>query len=186
MAASKNPKVELHGKKVFLRPPRAGDFPEFAALMKVQRAEYRGFVTRQVKRKWFNDFVSCWQDRHARSFLICRQPDGAIVGSIGVFNIVHRNTKTAFTGYSIGARHVRLGYATEALQLALRFAFKQLKLHRIEASIQPHNAPSIALVKRAGFTCEGVARRFIKVGGRWRDHQRWAILADEWRGLRRN
>ena len=182
MAMSK--KITLRGKKVFLRPPKKADFQEFAALMKIRRAEFHGFVTRHVKRKWFNEFVSRWQGEDARSFLICRQPDGVIVGSIGVFNIVRRNANTAFTGYSIGARHVRQGYATEALQLALGFAFKKLKLHRIEASIQPHNAPSIALVKRAGFACEGLARREVKIGGRWRDHERWAILAEEWRPLR--
>jgi ribosomal-protein-alanine N-acetyltransferase len=185
MAASKNPRIELHGKKIFLRPPTSKDFRGFAALMKIQRAEYRGFVTRQVKRNWFNEFVSRWQDEHARSFLICRQPDGAIVGSIGIFNIVRRNAKTAFTGYSVGAAHLRQGYATEALQLVLRFAFKKLKLHRLEASIQPHNAPSIALAKRAGFVHEGLSSRLVKIGGRWRDHERWAILAEDWRPLRR-
>lgn len=185
MAMNKKPTVELRGKKVFLRPPTTRDFLEFAALMKIQHVEFRGFVTRQVKRKWFNEFVSRWQGEDARSFLICRQPDGEIVGSIGVFNIVRRNANTAFTGYSIGARHVRQGYATEALQLALGFAFKILKLHRIEASIQPHNVPSLALVKRAGFRCEGLSRRLVKIGGRWRDHERWAILAEDWRPLRR-
>ena len=110
--------------------------------------------------------------------------DGAIVGSIGVFNITRRYAQNAFIGYAIGAPHLRQGYATEALQLALRFAFKDLKLHRVEATIQPQNAPSRALVRRAGFACEGLSRRMLKIGGRWRDHERWAILAEDWRPLR--
>ena len=73
------------------------------------------------------------------------------------------------------------GYMTEALQLALHYAFKSLRLHRLEANIQPSNAASIALVKRAGFVLEGYSERYLKVCGRWRDHERWAITAERWR-----
>jgi ribosomal-protein-alanine N-acetyltransferase len=70
---------------------------------------------------------------------------------------------------------------TEAIALMLRYAFADLRLHRIEANIQPGNVASIALVKRAGFVKEGFSRRYLKIGGRWRDHERWAILAEDWR-----
>ena len=69
---------------------------------------------------------------------------------------------------------------TEALQLMLRPAFKCLKLHGIEANIQPKNIASIALVKRSGFTLEGYSRRYLKIGGKWQDHERWAILSEDW------
>lgn len=74
---------------------------------------------------------------------------------------------------------------TEAIQLVLSYAFNDLKLHRIEANIQPHNTASLALVKRAGFTNEGYSRRYLKICGRWQDHERWAILAEDWRAMRR-
>jgi len=83
--------------------------------------------------------------------------------------------RSACVGYFIGAAHSRQGFATEALQLILQFAFKQVKLHRTEANIQPQNVPSIALVKRAGFTREGYSRRYLKIARRWRDHERWAF-----------
>ena len=70
---------------------------------------------------------------------------------------------------------------TEALKLVLRYAFKDLKLHRLEANIQPGNMASVALVKRAGFVREGYSRRYLKICGRWRDHERWAILAEDWK-----
>jgi len=63
----------------------------------------------------------------------------------------------------------------------LRHVFVTMKLHRLEANIQPRNAASIAVVKRAGFSLEGYSRRYLKIGGRWRDHERWAILAEDWR-----
>ena len=54
-----------------------------------------------------------------------------------------------------------------------------ISLHRLEASIQPANERSIALVRAAGFTREGFSRRYLKIGGRWRDHEHWAILAED-------
>jgi ribosomal-protein-alanine N-acetyltransferase len=54
-----------------------------------------------------------------------------------------------------------------------------MSLHRVEANIQPNNAASIALVKRCGFRLEGFSPRYLKIAGEWRDHERWALLADE-------
>ena len=67
----------------------------------------------------------------------------------------------------------------DGLELALRLAFGSLGLHRLEANIQPGNASSVALVKGAGFRLEGYSRRYLKISGRWRDHERWAILAED-------
>jgi ribosomal-protein-alanine N-acetyltransferase len=89
--------------------------------------------------------------------------------------------QNAYLGYYIGAKHAGQGYMTEALRLALRYAFEHLKLHRLEANIQPANVASIALVKRAGFIREGYSRRYLKICGRWRDHERWAMLAEDWK-----
>jgi [ribosomal protein S5]-alanine N-acetyltransferase len=79
------------------------------------------------------------------------------------------------------AAYAGQGYMTEAMRLLLREAFSGLDLHRIEANIQPGNKPSIALAKRCGFELEGFSPRYLKVGGRWRDHERWAIRAETWR-----
>jgi ribosomal-protein-alanine N-acetyltransferase len=57
-------------------------------------------------------------------------------------------------------------------------------LHRLEANIQPGNRASLRLVRRLGFKREGYSRRYLKIRGRWCDHERWAILAEEWRRSR--
>lgn len=89
--------------------------------------------------------------------------------------------QSGYLAYYIGASHAGQGYMTEALQLMLRTAFRTLRLHRVEANIQPGNRASIALVERAGFRREGYSRRYLKIARRWRDHERWALLAEEWR-----
>jgi len=72
-------------------------------------------------------------------------------------------------------------WAEPPFVLALRHAFRPLKLHRVEANIQPENVASIRLVERLGFRREGFSPRYLKIGGRWRDHVRYALLAEEWR-----
>jgi ribosomal-protein-alanine N-acetyltransferase len=73
---------------------------------------------------------------------------------------------------------------SEALQLVLARAFDEMELHRLEANIQPGNHRSIRLVQRAGFVREGFSERYLQIGGQWRDHERWALRAEQWRRLR--
>jgi len=113
-------------------------------------------------------------------WLIIRRADEAILGAIEVSQIVHGKFRSAYLGYHIGAAFARQGYMREALTLAITRAFRGLRLHRLEANIQPENRASINLVKQLGFRREGYSPRYLKIAGRWRDHERWAILADEW------
>ena len=81
-------------------------------------------------------------------------------------------------GYYVGAPFASRGHLTEGVGLALRHAFGRLRLHRIEANIQPENEASRRVAARNGFRLEGYSPRYLKIGGRWRDHERWAALAD--------
>ena len=112
-----------------------------------------------------------------RAFLVCRLEDRAIAGVINVSQIFHGNFQSAYLGYYGGAPFIGRGYMSEGLRLVLRHAFGALGLHRLEANIQPGNRASIRLVRRVGYRREGYSRRYLKIGGRWRDHERWAITA---------
>jgi ribosomal-protein-alanine N-acetyltransferase len=85
----------------------------------------------------------------------------------------------------IGAPYARYAYMREALELVARYAFTRLRLHRLEANVQPTNTASLALVRTFGFEREGYSRCYLRIAGRWRDHERWALLAADWRGRRR-
>jgi len=182
--SAKPRQMTLHGKRIFLRPPRTADYREFAKLMKANARVYRGLVPRFKGRKQFEDYLARCRRDDFFGFLICRKEAHAIVGNINLFHIIRRGLQSACIGYLVGASHARQGLATEALQLMIRFAFTKARLHRVEADIQPGNLPSIALVRRAGFSCEGLSRRYVKICGKWRDHERWALLAEDWRRLR--
>jgi ribosomal-protein-alanine N-acetyltransferase len=69
---------------------------------------------------------------------------------------------------------------TAGLRAVLGAVFGELGLHRVEANVQPGNARSLRVVRRLGFEKEGFSRRYLKVDGDWRDHERWALIAENW------
>ena len=169
------------GENVFLRLPTNIDQTEFIALNRASKRFHRGLVSPPTTSDQFTAFLQRSNKEDSVCALVCRVTDGSIVGAINLSQIFRSGFQNAYLGYYKGARYAGQGYMTEALSLMLSYAFRHLKLHRLEANIQPANAASIALVKRAGFTREGFSRRYLKVRGRWRDHERWAILTEDWK-----
>jgi ribosomal-protein-alanine N-acetyltransferase len=118
--------------------------------------------------------------------VVCRLDDDALIGVFNFSEIVRGAFESSYLGYYAFAPHAGHGYMSEGLNLVLALAFVKLKLHRVEANVQPTNRASVSLVRRAGFTHEGFSRRYVKIAGRWRDHERFAMLAEDWRRLRRS
>ena len=117
------------------------------------------------------------EDRHYR-FLVIHRDSGGIAGVININDVIRGSFQSASIGYYAFAPYAVRGLMRAGLLLVLKQAFQKLKLHRLEANIQPDNRASIALVKKCGFVREGLSRRLIKVRGRWQDHERWAILSE--------
>jgi ribosomal-protein-alanine N-acetyltransferase len=95
--------------------------------------------------------------------------------------IVRGGLQSAYLGFYALEPHAGAGHMAAGVGALLRRAFGELHLHRVEANVQPDNTRSLALVERLGFRREGFSPRYLKVGGRWRDHVRLALLAEEWR-----
>jgi len=169
------------GTRVYLRIPNKRDMDEFLTLNRASTQLHRGLVSPPTNPTQFTAFLKRCRRADCACFLICRVADGKIVGAINLSQIFLGGFRNAYLGYHVGAPYAGQDYMTEAIQLMLEYAFTQLKLHRLEANIQPGNAASLALIKRAGFVREGYSRRYLKICGRWRDHERWAILAEDWK-----
>jgi len=178
--ATTNAKNIVKGERVFLRLPLKRDGEEFMAVNRRSASFNRGLASPPTRPDQYEQFLKRNAKADGVCFLVCRAEDNAIMGSIALSQIFRGGFQNAYLGYHIGAEFAGHGYMTEAIQLMLRHAFVDLKLHRLEANIQPGNVASIALVKRAGFVLEGYSGRYLKICGRWRDHERWAILAEDW------
>jgi ribosomal-protein-alanine N-acetyltransferase len=130
-------------------------------------------------RKKFEAHVKRMNSDSHRGFLVVLRRSDEIVGVINLGNIVRGLLQGAYVGYYAFAPHAGKGLMHEGMQLVLKHAFRKLKLHRLEANIQPGNHASIRLARSCGFVREGLSRRYLKVAGKWKDHQRWAILAED-------
>jgi [ribosomal protein S5]-alanine N-acetyltransferase len=178
---TKNANSRSAGKEVYLRYPRPGDFKELAQLYRRSSSHFHGLVSPRFDRKSFDRLLAEEHNDAAELFLIIRLVDDAIVGTIGLSQIFRKRFQNAYLGYLLGSGYTGNGYMTEAVRLIVRFAFRDLKLHRIEANVQPNNEPSLAVLRRTGFKKEGYSERYLKIGGRWCDHERWAITRENWR-----
>src|SRR5262249_14973211 len=113
-------------------------------------------------------------------FFVVVKTSRELAGVINISEIVHGSFQSGYLGYYAFAPHSGQGYMTEGLRAVVSRAFHVLRLHRLEANIQPGNTHSQRLVQRLGFRNEGFSPRYLKIAGRWRDHERWAVTAEEW------
>lgn len=166
------------GPRVGIRRPTAQDCDAFIALMQASRELHQPWVDPPVTAEQFGGYLRGRSAPGQDGFLLCRRDDGELLGVVNLDCIVRGYFQSAYLGYFIGAAHARQGYMTEGMRLVIAYAFTELRLHRLEANIQPANTASIALVRKCGFRKEGFSPRYLQVCGQWQDHERWAILAD--------
>jgi ribosomal-protein-alanine N-acetyltransferase len=167
---------------VRLRAPTEADEDEFVAAVRRSRALHRPWVSPPATALAFRQYLDRQHDAGFRAYVVCEHlaggPDERLAGVFNLSQIVLGGFCSAYLGYYAFAGCAGRGLMHAGLQQVLRLAFGPLGLHRVEANIQPANLPSIALVRSCGFALEGYSPRYLKIGGRWRDHERWACLAD--------
>ena len=168
------------GPCVYLRAPTLRDREEFLALSRASVSFYRGLASSPSTARAFTAYVERSRRPDYVGLFVCRREDHRIVGCVNLSQIVRGTFQSAYMGYQVFAPFARQRYMTDAIPLVLRVIFRQLRLHRVEANVQPTNTASIAVVRRAGFVKEGYSQRYLKISGRWRDHERWAITAERW------
>lgn len=183
----------LRGSKVLLRAPERGDFREWAALRKSSRSFLEPWEP-----VWAADELelSAWRQRLRRyrqeaaagsgfSFLVLTRGDERIAGGISIGNIRRGVAQSGQIGYWMGESYAGRGYMQEAVALVVEFAFRKLRLHRVEAACIPGNARSTRVLEKAGFQREGLLRSYLRINGVWQDHLLYALIADEHQPTRR-
>jgi ribosomal-protein-alanine N-acetyltransferase len=172
----------ITGQRVLLRPPAKSDRDAWCDL---RRANWNFLRRAEPTPQPGNDpngaaafdrmLASAHTERTVR-FLVCLREGGQVVGQVTFSDISRGCFQSCFVGYWIGRAYSGRGLMSEALALAIVYAFSTLKLHRVEANIAPSNRRSLAVAKRCGLRYEGRARGLLHLDGRWRDHERWAVI----------
>ena len=165
-----------------VRTPRAADAEAFIAATGASTSLHRRRVTPPATLEAFVAYLGRCAEPDFFGMLACSREGGEILGVVNLSQIFYGPFCNAYLGYYAFMPQAGRGYLTEAVGLGLEHAFGPLQLHRVEANVQPDNARSLALLRRLGFRREGYSPRYLKVAGRWRDHERFAILAEEWQG----
>jgi ribosomal-protein-alanine N-acetyltransferase len=169
----------VQGPRVHLRPITLDDSEEFVNAALASRDLHHPWLSASEDTESFAAYVGRIDADPAKlGFLVCDNSDDTIAGGVNINNIVMGAFRCGALGYAAFAHAAGRGLMSEALDLAVRHAFGPLGLHRLEANVQPGNAPSIALVRRYGFRLEGLSPDFLFIEGAWRDHERWAITTE--------
>jgi [ribosomal protein S5]-alanine N-acetyltransferase len=166
--------------RVVVQQVRAEDGAELIAANRASVALHEPWVYPCRDEASFMAYCASCDGQQKAGFIARERESGRIVGVVNVSEIVRGALQSAYLGYYGMAGFEGRGFMSEALSLVLSTAFLDMGLHRLEANIQPGNGPSRALVQRLGFRREGFSPRYLKIGGEWRDHERWAILAEDW------
>ena len=163
--------------RVSLVRPSARWAAEFVAAVRRSRRLHGRWVKAPSTPTAYRAYVRRLRRPTHEGYLICLRDSDELVGVANISEIVRGALRSGYLGYYVFRPYEGHGLMTEGLALVVRDAFRRLGLHRVEANIQPGNRASIRLARGLGFRREGYSPRYLKIQGRWRDHERWAFLA---------
>jgi len=106
--------------------------------------------------------------------------NGRFAGEVNLNNVQRGAFQNAYVGYWVDRAQAGRGYTPEAVVAAFRFGFEEAGLHRLQVAVVPRNTSSRRVAEKLGLRDEGTALRYLEINGRWEDHVRYAITAEEW------
>jgi ribosomal-protein-alanine N-acetyltransferase len=170
----------MHSQYPILEQPSEKRQDEFLAAVARSRRLHRHWARPPKTVAEFKAYIQRLHDGPHVGYWVCTE-DKQLAGVININEIVRGVSRSGYLGYYAFVPHNAQGYMKRGLDAVLNEAFRTHKLHRLEANIQPDNVASRALVQRCGFRLEGFSPRYLKLAGRWRDHERWAITVEDWK-----
>jgi ribosomal-protein-alanine N-acetyltransferase len=186
--------THLEGRRVLLRPLTVDDWDDWSEVRRrcgdwLTRWEPAPLVGRPDPATSKEAFVARVGARNREWQLGTGYGFGVFVderfgGEINVGTIQRGPFQNAYVGYWIDEKLAGQGYMPESVVVVTRFAFEDLKLHRLQISIIPRNTSSRRVVEKLDLRMEGVAERYLQINGVWEDHCRYAITHEEWQRRR--
>lgn len=172
----------LQGARVTLRAMHARDIePSFELHADPIAMRYWSgppLTTRAQAEARVQQQMAYFPAREAISWAITLSAHDSFIGNVTLFRIDADNRRCEI-GYCLQRAFWGGGYAREALELAIDFAFGPLALARIEADIDPRNERSVALIERVGFQREGLLRERWRVGEEVSDTAFYGLLRQD-------
>lgn len=167
-------------RRVYLCKPGAECETEILEASRRSESLHHPWVFPPKSHEEYESYLERIRSGRTIGFLVRRKFDDSLAGVIDVSEPVMGVFRSAYLGFYTFSGLEAQGYMTEGMSLMLDYAFGELGFHRLEANIQPANVASSALIERLGFRKEGFSPRYLMINGTWRDHDRWAMLSDEW------
>lgn len=147
--------------------------------MKQSKDFHYPYVTAPCTSDAFHKLLQKSLTENNKSYLLMTL-DEKIAGVFNVNEIVRGVFQSAYLGFYATGDHAGKGLMSKGLKMLLDKVFNELKLHRVEANIQPANSSSIHLVTQNGFRKEGFSPRYLKINTIWQDHFRFALTLEDW------
>lgn len=163
---------------VALRYLTPDDEKVFLSNIRRSRDLHRTWVQVPTSAQAFQRYAQEMNTPDDQAYVVMRSDTKEMVGVVELQDIYRGDFQNAYLIYYGFASQLQQGFMKAAVQQTIAKAFGPLKLHRLEANVQPDNKASIALLKACGFKQEGLSPKFLRKNGVWRDHQRWALLKD--------
>ncbi len=173
----------FHGERVRLTALTAADLPDIARWF--DDAEFQRLFdssiaqpkSRETLERWLNEVTT---DDKTVAFATRLLDGQAPIGYVALDDIEWQHG-TASISLGIGdRRYWEQGYGRETLALLVHYAFQELNLHRVEATVFDYNPRSLALFEKAGFQREGVYRELVLRDGQRHDLMLYGLLRREW------
>ena len=165
-----------------IREPVLADANQFIKTMQNSVSFHSPWTIAPKTFEEFEKYITRCQQPNQKGFLV-ESAEGEIAGVFNISEIVLGCFQSGYLGYYATIDYIGKGVMNAALKLVLKNAFEEMKLHRIEANIQPENERSIRLIQTNGFRKEGFSPRYLKIEGKWCDHERWAMTHEDWEKL---
>jgi [ribosomal protein S5]-alanine N-acetyltransferase len=166
-------------ERLEVRRPSGRDRAEVVAAAIRSRELHHQWLVAPTDAEAYNAYLRRMRTSRHAGFLLRQLDGGDVVGIVNVSDIILGNFRSAHLSYYAFAGHEGQGLMAEGVRWVVHRAFTGLGLHRLEANVQPGNEPSKRLAQACGFRLEGYSPNYLTVDGQWRDHERWAITAED-------